>query len=213
MNQIEKSVNLKVAGQCFDVKVKEEEWRMDLDWWLADGDRKSETGTNEGRTESGFCSDYGYYEDLGINEDGIVGEFGGSCDVNQSKGPEDSESLNEEPIGGDDEADSNLKVDKKDELEDADGPRSDRSGGLLKGLKSPSRKEVENSGIGLNRVETVDFISVRGTETVVSAEKKKEEHRRLLSKGDGRNWVSKFTVGYRQIEAAKGKNGKGTTGH
>ncbi|GLU11325.1 hypothetical protein SLE2022_280800 [Rubroshorea leprosula] len=44
-SKILRTVNLKVEDQVYEVRMMEEEWRSDPDWWLSDGDRRCESET------------------------------------------------------------------------------------------------------------------------------------------------------------------------
>ncbi|GLT60025.1 hypothetical protein SLA2020_328140 [Shorea laevis] len=179
MNRIEKSINLKVDGQCVEVKISEEEWRVDPDWWLAADDRRSETEKDETGTESGFYSEYGCHEDHGINDDGIMGGFGDNIYENQTKGVEDLTSLCGESVEGEDDADSNLKLCKMSGDGDANlinGPKSDSFGGLQQVSKSPSPKGTEDSGHELDKVEIEGCKLDKGKQIEEAASKKKRRN-------------------------------------
>ncbi|GKV48490.1 hypothetical protein SLEP1_g55300 [Rubroshorea leprosula] len=46
MNKIVKSLKLKVEEKVYQIRVMEEEWRADPDWWLSEDDQREEAETN-----------------------------------------------------------------------------------------------------------------------------------------------------------------------
>ncbi|GKU94616.1 hypothetical protein SLEP1_g8080 [Rubroshorea leprosula] len=134
-HKISKIIKLKVEDEMFEVRLAEEEWRADPDWWLADEDRRDAPET-ESESGSEFSSSVNGEEDHELRLDVIRG-----TDEDDS----DEERLHEEGIlylnPGEGQAGNEVGREKED---GPDGP------GVVTGLKEPSceRLEVEK-GRGL----------------------------------------------------------------
>ncbi|GKV00874.1 hypothetical protein SLEP1_g13486 [Rubroshorea leprosula] len=95
-------ITLMIDGQAFSIAVEEEEWRMDLDWWLVEERRNLAT-----EFDSEYSSDG--YSDVNLNVDGFLGDedtlLDEDCVVSE---PDANASLNKQGILAERESGENI---------------------------------------------------------------------------------------------------------
>ncbi|GLT25057.1 hypothetical protein SLA2020_002110 [Shorea laevis] len=158
MGKISKVVNMKVDDQMYEIRVAEEEWRSDPDWWLSECDRKS---TSEDESEYSLSQnmdedlDLMNYEiqgaDVGpINEEVLKkASFLNSKENSVTVVEEDIQREQRECCGvGDDVGPNNERSGGVDEV----GPNKERIGPIVReldGLENDGKMdEARTNGLG-----------------------------------------------------------------
>ncbi|GLU04018.1 hypothetical protein SLE2022_211850 [Rubroshorea leprosula] len=147
-HKIYKRIKLKVEEKLYEIRVEEEEWRSDPDWWLSDDERRGESLT-ESEQSSEQSSEYSLEQIDEDDQDWVNFEI---CD-------EEDVSINEEQLMKDGHGNSNsnfIYTEKKRErrhTEEGNDGREDVGSGPTKDIGPKTTKVIGLGDIGLKDVD------------------------------------------------------------
>ncbi|GLT86663.1 hypothetical protein SLE2022_047860 [Rubroshorea leprosula] len=152
-NKIVKTLKLKVEEKLYQIRVMEEEWRADPDWWLSKDDRREEAETNSDNSSSEQGD-----EDHEFNYSEIRGDDVDDVEEIDGERLEAEGNLNSKQAGT-----TESRGFAREEIKELDGPNNQK--GLIRGAKDGLEDE---NGLKVNTSQVQETrVTGNGPKTII----------------------------------------------